>query len=212
MVSLIFIISTSRMGGGEEWRIYWIQTSQFLPKIKCKSFVSARSPLFFTLYTMLSEHTLSSLKFSALGEVFYHKHRITKKHKHTYTEHKMWKTHTNFFEVYIGGKEVSNIRRESVTDAFLIAHLSLLLLFLPEIVFVVKQLFCRAPKNFCHPSIISYWGLLADVPLERYVLPCITNTKPQTQKHTNTEKQRQKGKNTKCTNTKRHLFNDHEKS
>ena len=36
--------------------------------------------------------------------------------------------------------------------------------------------------------------LLADVPLERYVLPCITNTKPQTQKHTNTEKQREKAK------------------
>ena len=72
--------------------------------------------------------------------------------------------------------------------------------------------FAACPRIFAIHQYFLMKGLLADVPLERYVLPCVTNTKPQTQKHTNTEKQREKGKNTKCTNTKRHLFNDHEKS
>ena len=103
MMRLIFIISTRWMGGGEEWRIYWIQTSQFLPKIKCKSFVSARSPLFFTLYTMLSQHTLF-FEVLCTGRSLLSQTQDHKKHKHGNTEHRNARLTQTSLECTSGGR------------------------------------------------------------------------------------------------------------
>ena len=111
----------------------------------------------------------------------------------------MWKTHTNFFEVYIGGKEVSNIRRESVTDAFLIAHLSPPS-FSPRNSFRRKTTFLPRAQEFL-PS-INIFLLVTCLPTFLWRGMCCLVLQTQNHKHRNTQIQRNREKKAKTRNAR----------
>ena len=110
------------------------------------------------------------------------------------------KTHTNFFEVYIGGKEVSNIRRESVTDAFLIAHLSPPPSFSPRNSFRRKTTFLPRAQEFL-PFINNFlWRGCLPTFLWRDM--CCLLLRTQNHKHRNTQILRNREKKAKTRNAR----------